>query len=112
SAFSFKYSRRPGTPGAAMPGQVDEAEKESRLARLQAVLNESREAFNGAMVGRETEVLFETPGRHPGQVVGRTPYLQAVHCAGDEALIGRIAPVRIRAAHANSLAGERVLETA
>jgi tRNA-2-methylthio-N6-dimethylallyladenosine synthase len=112
SAFSFKYSRRPGTPGAAMPGQVDEAEKESRLARLQAVLNESREAFNGAMVGRETEVLFEAPGRHPGQVVGRTPYLQAVHCAGDEALIGRIAPVRIRAAHANSLAGERVLETA
>jgi tRNA-2-methylthio-N6-dimethylallyladenosine synthase len=112
SAFSFKYSRRPGTPGAAMPGQVDEAEKESRLARLQAVLNESREAFNGAMVGRETEVLFEAPGRHPGQVVGRTPYLQAVHCAGDEGLIGRIAPVRIRAAHAHSLAGERVLETA
>jgi tRNA-2-methylthio-N6-dimethylallyladenosine synthase len=112
SAFSFKYSRRPGTPGAAMPGQVDEAEKESRLARLQAVLNESREAFNEAMVGREAEVLFESPGRHPGQVVGRTPYLQAVHCAGDKSLIGRIVPVRIRAAHANSLAGERVLETA
>ena len=112
SAFSFKYSRRPGTPGAAMPGQVDEAEKESRLARLQAVLNESREAFNQAMVGRETEVLFESPGRHPGQVVGRTPYLQAVHCDGDKSMIGRIAPVRIRAAHANSLAGERVLETA
>jgi tRNA-2-methylthio-N6-dimethylallyladenosine synthase len=112
SAFSFKYSRRSGTPGAAMPGQVDEAEKESRLARLQAVLNETREAFNEAMVGRETEVLFEAPGRHPGQVVGRTPYLQAVHCEGDAALIGRIAPVRIRAAHANSLAGERVLETA
>ncbi|HWD67573.1 MAG TPA: tRNA (N6-isopentenyl adenosine(37)-C2)-methylthiotransferase MiaB [Caulobacteraceae bacterium] len=112
SAFSFKYSRRPGTPGAAMRGQVDEAEKESRLSRLQAVLNESREAFNEAMVGRETEVLFEAPGRHPGQVVGRTPYLQAVHFAGDKSLIGRIAPVRIRAAHANSLAGERVLETA
>ena len=112
SAFSFKYSRRPGTPGAAMPGQVAEAEKESRLARLQAVLNESREAFNAAMVGRETEVLFEGPGRHAGQIVGRSPYLQAVHCEGDVRLVGRIAPVIIRATHANSLAGERVLETA
>ena len=112
SAFSFKYSRRPGTPGAAMPGQVAEAEKEFRLARLQAVLNESREAFNAAMVGRETEVLFEGPGRHAGQIVGRSPYLQAVHCEGDVRLVGRIAPVIIRATHANSLAGERVLETA
>jgi tRNA-2-methylthio-N6-dimethylallyladenosine synthase len=112
SAFSFKYSRRPGTPGAAMPGQVAEAEKEARLARLQAVLNETREAFNQAMVGRETEVLFESPGRHPGQVVGRSPYLQAVHCAGGADLIGRIVPVRIAAVHANSLAGERLVETA
>jgi tRNA-2-methylthio-N6-dimethylallyladenosine synthase len=112
SAFSFKYSKRPGTPGAAMPGQTAEEDKERRLAQLQAVLNESRKGFNAAMVGRETEVLFESPGRYRGQVVGRSPYLQAVHCSGDTGLIGRLAPVRIAAAHANSLAGERILETA
>jgi tRNA-2-methylthio-N6-dimethylallyladenosine synthase len=112
SAFSFKYSRRPGTPGAAMTGQVAEPEKEARLARLQAVLAESRDAFNAALVGRTVPVLFEHPGRHPGQVGGRSPYLQAVHCQGPESLIGRIEDVVIRAAGANSLAAERVLETA
>jgi len=112
SAFSFKYSRRPGTPGAAMTGQVAEPEKEARLARLQAVLAESRDAFNAGLVGRTVPVLFEGPGRHPGQVGGRTPYLQAVHCEGPESLVGRIEDVVIRAAGANSLAAERVLETA
>ncbi|MGH7024258.1 MAG: tRNA (N6-isopentenyl adenosine(37)-C2)-methylthiotransferase MiaB, partial [Caulobacteraceae bacterium] len=112
SAFSFKYSRRPGTPGAAMPGQVAEAEKESRLARLQAVLNAQREAFNVGLVGRAVPVLFEGPGRHPGQMTGRSPYLQAVHCEGPPSLVGRLEDVLIRAAGANSLAGERVLETA
>ena len=112
SAFSFKYSRRPGTPGAAMTGQVAEPEKEARLARLQAVLAESRDAFNAGLVGRTVPVLFEGPGRHPGQVGGRTPYLQAVHCDGPVSLVGRIEDVVIRAAGANSLAAERVLETA
>src|SRR5205085_3486017 len=69
SAFSFKYSRRPGTPAAAMQGQVDEAIKEERLARLQALLGEQQQAFNEAVVGRTAPVLFEKPGRRLGQVV-------------------------------------------
>ncbi|MGI9169547.1 MAG: tRNA (N6-isopentenyl adenosine(37)-C2)-methylthiotransferase MiaB [Caulobacteraceae bacterium] len=112
SAFSFKYSRRPGTPAAAMAGQVDEAVKVERLARLQAVLEAQQRAFNAALVGRTVPVLFEKPGRPQGQVVGRSPYLQAVHCAGPASLIGRIEPVAIEAAAKGSLAGRRVLEAA
>jgi tRNA-2-methylthio-N6-dimethylallyladenosine synthase len=112
SAFSFKYSRRPGTPGAAMPGQIDETVKETRLARLQALLETQRAAFNAALVGSALPVLFEGPGRHAGQIVGRSPYLQAVHCEGPASLVGQIEPVVIRAAGANSLAAERMLETA
>ena len=111
-AFSFKYSRRPGTPAAAMAGQVDEAVKTERLARLQALLEAQQRAFNAAQVGRTLPVLFERPGRHPGQVIGRSPYLQAVHCEGGEALIGRIAPARIVGSAHNSLAGSLMLETA
>jgi tRNA-2-methylthio-N6-dimethylallyladenosine synthase len=112
SAFSFKYSRRPGTPAAAMPGQVDEAVKDDRLRRLQAVLGEQQRAFNAELVGRTVPVLFEKRGRHDGQVIGRSPYLQAVHCEGPAGLIGRIVPVTIAAAAANSLAGQRILEAA
>jgi tRNA-2-methylthio-N6-dimethylallyladenosine synthase len=112
AAFSFKYSRRPGTPAAAMAGQVDEALKTGRLARLQSLLEAQQRAFNAAQVGRAAPVLFERPGRHPGQIIGRSPYLQAVHCDGGEALIGRIAPVRIVEAAHNSLAGRLMLETA
>jgi tRNA-2-methylthio-N6-dimethylallyladenosine synthase len=105
SAFSFKYSRRPGTPAAAMPGQVADEVKAERLARLQALLGEQQRAFNAAQVGRTLPVLFEKPGRHAGQAAGRSPYLQAVHCQADTGLIGRIAPVRITSAGAGSLAG-------
>jgi tRNA-2-methylthio-N6-dimethylallyladenosine synthase len=112
SAFSFKYSRRPGTPGAAMAGQVSEAEKDDRLARLQAALAAQRAAFNAGLVGKTIPVLFEGPGRHPGQLAGRSPYLQAVHCEAPASLIGAIEAVRIGSAGANSLAGERLLETA
>jgi tRNA-2-methylthio-N6-dimethylallyladenosine synthase len=105
SAFSFKYSRRPGTPGAAMPGQVAEAEKDDRLQRLQAVLAAQQARFNAACVGKTLPVLFEKPGRHPGQVIGRSPYLQGVHVTGPQSLIGRIAAVAITAAERNSLAG-------
>ncbi len=66
SAFSFKYSRRPGTPAAAMPGQVAEEVKDERLARLKALLEAQQAAFNAAQVGRILPVLFEKPGRHPG----------------------------------------------
>ncbi len=112
SAFSFKYSRRPGTPASAMPGQVDEAVKTERLARLQAVLETQQRAFNTRQIGRALPVLFEKPGRHPGQVIGRSPYLQAVHCEGDPSLIGTIASVQIIASAHNSLTGRRVATSA
>ncbi|HYC74980.1 tRNA (N6-isopentenyl adenosine(37)-C2)-methylthiotransferase MiaB [Brevundimonas sp.] len=105
SAFSFRYSRRPGTPAAAMPGQVDREAGEDRLHRLQALLDEQRHGFNAASVGKTVNVLFERPGRHPGQAVGRSPWLQAVHVDGAEGLIGEIAPVRLEAAGNNSLRG-------
>jgi tRNA-2-methylthio-N6-dimethylallyladenosine synthase len=114
SAFSFKYSRRPGTPASAMPGQVDEAVKAERLERLNQLLDEQQRAFNASQVGKTLPVLFEKAGRHPGQVVGRSPYLQAVHAEGPESLIGTIVPVRIESAAKMSLAGvlESQLETA
>jgi tRNA-2-methylthio-N6-dimethylallyladenosine synthase len=112
SAFSFKYSRRPGTPAASMPGQVPEAVKSERLTRLQALLEEQRQAFNGVMAGRTVPVLFERKGRHAGQILGRSPYLQAVHAEGPERLIGQIVPVRIAGAGSNSLAGAVELEAA
>jgi tRNA-2-methylthio-N6-dimethylallyladenosine synthase len=107
-AFSFNYSRRPGTPAAAMTGQVPDEVKAERLARLQALLDEQQRAFNAAQIGRTVPVLFEKTGRREGQIAGRSPYLQAVHCDGEERLIGQIAPVRIVSAGPNSLAGERV----
>ena len=111
SAYSFKYSRRPGTPASAMPGQVDEAVKQERLARLQALLESQQRGFNAAVVGRTVPVLFERAGRYPGQILGRSPYLQAVHCDGPAGLIGQIAPVAISAAAHNSLTGALELET-
>ena len=108
SAFSFKYSRRPGTPAAAMPGQVAEAVKDERLARLNALLDAQARAFNERQVGRTLPVLFERKGRHPGQLIGRSPYLQAVHAMAPDRLIGQIVPVRIEAAARMSLAGALV----
>jgi len=104
-AFSFKYSARPGTPAALMPDQVPERVKAARLAELQALLAEQQRAFNAAAIGRTLEVLFEKRGRHPGQLVGRSPYLQAVHAPAPDRLIGALAGVRLTAALANSLAG-------
>jgi tRNA-2-methylthio-N6-dimethylallyladenosine synthase len=110
-AFSFKYSRRPGTPAASMPGQVAEAVKEERLHRLQALLEAQQRAFNAAQTGRTLPVLFEKAGRHSGQIVGRSPYLQAVHASAPDRLIGEIVPVRIDGAGKNSLSGALQLET-
>jgi tRNA-2-methylthio-N6-dimethylallyladenosine synthase len=112
SAFSFKYSRRPGTPAAAMHGQVAEAVKDERLQRLQALLVQQQTAFNQGLAGRTVPVLFERPGRLSGQLIGRSPYLQSVHCSAPLSQIGRIAPVTIHGATLNSLAGEIALETA
>jgi tRNA-2-methylthio-N6-dimethylallyladenosine synthase len=106
SAFSFKYSPRPGTPGAEMPGQVADAVKAERLARLQALLEAQRQAFNRATVGRTVEVLLEKPGRHPGQLAGKSPYLQAVQVEGGRHRVGDLIPVRIVRPGSNSLFGE------
>jgi tRNA-2-methylthio-N6-dimethylallyladenosine synthase len=104
-AYSFKYSARPGTPAAALPAQVPEEVRSERLDRLQALLREQQLAFNRAMIGRRLPVLLEKPGRHPGQLIGRSPYLQSVHLNAAETLIGRIVPVDILALAPNSLAG-------
>jgi len=108
STFSFKYSARPGTPGAERDDQISEAIMSERLAILQALVEEQRRAFNVATVGRRLDVLFEKPGRHPGQIAGKSPYLQAVHVDGDVSLIGAVREVEILAAGPNSLAGRLV----
>ena len=84
--------------------------KTERLARLQAVLDDQQVAFNAAQVGQTLPVLFERLGRHPGQLVGRSPYLQGVHAQADPSLIGQIAPVRIDGASKNSLSGVLALK--
>jgi len=104
-AYSFKYSPRPGTPAAGSPGQVAEAEKDGRLQALQSLLRAQQARFNAATVGLDVPVLFTGTGRHPGQIVGRSPFLQPVHVTADSALIGQELPVRIAAALPNSLAG-------
>ncbi len=102
-AYSFKYSPRPGTPAAAMHGAVAPDVMSARLAQLQALLAEQQRAFNAAFVGADIEVLISRSGRKPGQVQGRSPYLQAVHFDGDPARIGALARVRVIAASQNSL---------
>jgi tRNA-2-methylthio-N6-dimethylallyladenosine synthase len=104
-AYSFKYSPRPGTPAAGAPGQVDEAAKDERLQELQALLRAQQTAFNAATAGLDVPVLFTGPGRKPGQLSGRTPWLQPVHALGPAPLVGRVATVKITAAHPNSLTG-------
>jgi tRNA-2-methylthio-N6-dimethylallyladenosine synthase len=104
-AFSFKYSPRPGTPGAEMDDQVDEAAKSERLQRLQQAIDRSQADFNRSCVGRTVSVLFERPGRYSGQIVGRSPYLQPVQVEAPASLIGKIAPVSITEVASNSLFG-------
>ena len=103
-AYSFKYSPRPGTPAAA-ERQVPEPVKAERLAVLQSLLREQQRAFNDAAVGTTMPVLFEKPGRHPGQLVGRTPWLHPVHADADPSQIGRIVPAHIIGVRSNSLTG-------
>jgi tRNA-2-methylthio-N6-dimethylallyladenosine synthase len=105
-AFSFKYSKRPGTPGAALRAQIAESVKSERLQMLQALIEANQQRFNASLVGRVLPVLFEKPGRHPGQLVGRSPYLQWVHAQAPARCQGAVLPVRITGAGPNSLAGE------
>jgi len=103
-AYSFKYSTRPGTP-AAERTQVDAAEADERLQRLQALITRQQRAIQEGMVGRTVRVLFEKPGRMPGQMGGKSEYLHAVHVADADVSAGDIAAVRIISAGTNSLAG-------
>jgi tRNA-2-methylthio-N6-dimethylallyladenosine synthase len=105
SSFSFKYSVRPGTPGASMARQVPEDVKSERLARLQNLLYAQQMAFNKSLIGRTLDVLVEGVGRDGGQLFGRSPYLQGTHFDGGEELIGQIVPVEITDAGRNSLTG-------
>jgi len=105
-AFSFKFSARPGTPAAALSGQVAEEARDERLQRLQALLRDQAEAFNREVLGRVVPVLVEKPGRHPGQIVGRSPWLQSVHCHAPGAAIGETIDVRLLRLGPNSIAGE------
>jgi tRNA-2-methylthio-N6-dimethylallyladenosine synthase len=104
-AFSFKYSPRPGTPAADMPDQIPEEVKTERLHRLQAAIDRHQAAFNAQCRGRSLDVLFEKPGRHPGQIAGRSPYLQPVQVMGPSKMIGDIATVTVTEISANSLFG-------
>jgi tRNA-2-methylthio-N6-dimethylallyladenosine synthase len=101
-AFSFKYSPRPGTPAATMDDQVPAAVMDERLQRLQAALNRDQLAFNEGSVGKTCDVLVERKGKHPGQWLGKSPWLQSVHFTGDVA-IGDTVRVELASAGPNSL---------
>ncbi|TDR87160.1 tRNA (N6-isopentenyl adenosine(37)-C2)-methylthiotransferase MiaB [Enterovirga rhinocerotis] len=103
ASFSFKYSPRPGTPAADLGGQVPEAVMAERLARLQAQLEQDRQAFNRDTVGRTVDLLIEKPGRHPGQLAGKSPYLQAIQVEGIDAPVGSVVPVTVTGLASNSL---------
>jgi tRNA-2-methylthio-N6-dimethylallyladenosine synthase len=110
-AYTFKYSPRPGTPAADMDGQLPEDVKDERLQRLQALINAQQQAFNQATVGKRTEVLLERAGKRPGQLIGKSPWLQSVHLETDAA-IGDLVEVDILSAGPNSLAGAELVRAA
>ncbi len=104
-AYSFKYSPRPGTPAALMKNQIPEPVKVERLAILQSLLREQQTAFNKAQVGRTVSILLEKTGRKPGQLAGRSPYLQAVHVECSQHRLGQIVDAQIIEASLSSLSG-------
>lgn len=108
SAYSFKYSPRPGTPAAELSEQVAPSVMDERLYRLQALVEQHRQEFNHAMVGRTVEVLLERNGRHPGQLAGKTPYMQAVQIESAAHRIGDRVMVEIERAGSNSLFGRAI----
>jgi tRNA-2-methylthio-N6-dimethylallyladenosine synthase len=110
-AYSFKYSPRPGTPAATMGEQVPEDVKDARLAELQATIGETALAFNRASVGKRCDVLLERPGRRPGQLIGKSPWLQSVFVVSPSAKIGDIVTVDLIDAQPNSLEGAPVILT-
>jgi tRNA-2-methylthio-N6-dimethylallyladenosine synthase len=109
AAYSFKYSPRPGTPAAEKP-EVDSQRADERLQILQALITRQQRAAQDAMVGREIGVLYEKAGRMPGQMVGKSDHLQAVHVTDPAGQIGELVRVRVSASSSNSLAGDRISE--
>jgi tRNA-2-methylthio-N6-dimethylallyladenosine synthase len=105
-AFSFKYSKRPGTPAAVMENQIEEKVKKERLQILQDLLFDYQTKFNLSSIGKVMPVLFEGKGRHAGQLTGRTPYMQNLYAEADNSLLNKIVNVRITGASTNSLSGE------
>jgi tRNA-2-methylthio-N6-dimethylallyladenosine synthase len=106
AGYSFKYSPRPGTPAADMRETVSAADMDERLARLQELIDSQQSAFNKAAIGATVDVLFERPARNPGQIVGRTAYLQPAHVMASADIIGQVLPVRIETLERYSLKGE------
>jgi tRNA-2-methylthio-N6-dimethylallyladenosine synthase len=105
-AYSFKYSPRPGTPAADMRETVSAAEMDQRLVRLQELIDSQQSAFNQAAIGNTVDVLFERTGRNPGQIVGRTAYLQPAHVLASPDIIGQVLPVKIQTLERYSLLGQ------
>jgi tRNA-2-methylthio-N6-dimethylallyladenosine synthase len=108
-AYSFKYSPRPGTPGADLPDHVEEAVKDERLQRLQALLNEQQYAFQDSLVGREMDVLLEKKGRFDRQMVGRSPWLLPAIIDDNEDQVGEIIRVKITGTGTNSLIAQKLV---
>lgn len=106
--YSFKYSKRPGTPGSVRDDQVPEEIKDERLQRLQALLNQQQFEFNNNSVGRTMQVLFHKSGKHDGQIIGKSQYMQSVIIEGADSLIGTMQNVKITKAGDNSVHGELV----
>jgi len=106
AAYSFKYSPRPGTPAAEMQETVSATDMDERLARLQELIDSQQSAFNKAAIGATVDVLFERAGRNPGQIVGRTAYLQPAHVMASPEIVGQVLPVRIGSLERYSLLGE------
>jgi tRNA-2-methylthio-N6-dimethylallyladenosine synthase len=107
-AFSFKYSRRPGTPAAVMENQVEEKVKKERLEILQTLLFDYQTKFNESCVGKTMPVLFEQKGRHKGQLIGRTPYMQNLHIETKDDNMNKIVDVVVTEATTNSLSGKEL----
>ena len=105
AAYSFKYSPRPGTPAAEMQETVSAADMDQRLVRLQELIDSQQSAFNRAAIGTTVDVLFERAARNPGQIVGRTAYLQPAHVMASPEIIGHVLPVRIESLERYSLFG-------
>lgn len=107
-AYSFKYSRRPGTPGSILKGQVAEEIKVDRLSEIQTILNEQQLSFNKSFIGKNFDVLLERKGKKENQLVGKSPYMQAVHILTNEYMIGDIVKIHISNADKNSLEGNYI----